>query len=249
MLTDRQTQLLDFVIREYVRTAEPVGSALVCEKGDFSVSPATIRNEMNELEAQGYLAQPHTSAGRIPTDKAYRLFVNTMLAEGRYGVDPRHKRRIDSALSAAGDSPHELNKNAAQIIADLSDSLVITNVADSGNFYKTGLSSLFEFPEFRQVRRVLGLTDFFDHFDELFDRIQEAFFRELDEGAGFRISIGRENPFRNIQDETVIVAQYRLPGRYEGSMTIIGPIRMDYRKNIGLVSYTAEALNKRANHE
>lgn len=81
MLTERQSRILDFVVSEYVDTAEPVGSQFIGRKYQIGVSPATIRNEMAELEAQGYLSQPHTSSGRVPTDKGYRFYVEWLMRE------------------------------------------------------------------------------------------------------------------------------------------------------------------------
>ena len=79
MISKRQEKLLDFVVREYVRTAKPIGSALVADKSHLHFSPATIRNEMNDLESQGFLVQLHTSGGRVPTDKAYMYYVNLLI--------------------------------------------------------------------------------------------------------------------------------------------------------------------------
>ncbi len=243
MLSERQEQLLDFIVREYVKTAEPVGSALVCEKSDLDVSPATIRSEMNDLEAQGYLAQPHTSAGRVPTDKAYRLVVNNLLESRQYDADPRAKRRINEAVAEAGSDPREISRHAAHVLQELSDNLVIANMEDSNDFYKVGLSSLMEFPEFREFERVFQLTSFFDQFDRMFEQFQRQFFGDTASAKDFRIMIGHENPMRNIRDETMIVVRHRLPGGNIGTLTIIGPTRMDYRKNIGLAQYTSDVLN------
>lgn len=241
MLSNRQKQLLDFIVREYVKTAEPVGSALVSEKADFDVSPATIRNEMQTLENEGYLMQPHTSAGRVPTDKAYRHFVNHLLEHEQYDVDTRHKRKIDEAIADAGRNPKEMNRNAAQVLQELSDNLVIANLERSNDFYKIGLSSLMEFPEFREFERTFHLMNFFDQFDQMFERLERELFSGQDI-QNFNILIGRENPMRNIKEETMIIVRHRLPGGNIGTLTIIGPTRMDYRKNIGLAQYTSEAL-------
>ena len=78
MLDDRKLAILRAVVETYIETAEPVGSALAGEAADLGVSSATIRNELSQLDQQGYLTQPHTSAGRIPTDKAYRAFVDDL---------------------------------------------------------------------------------------------------------------------------------------------------------------------------
>ncbi len=247
MLSQRQAQLLDFMVREYVKSAEPVGSALVCSHSDLAVSPATIRNEMQELEELGYLAQPHTSAGRIPTDRAYRWFVNNLLASGHYDAEPKAKRHIEETLTASDREPHAINKAAAQVLHELSDNLVIANIEESDDFYKTGLSGLMEFPEFREMRAAFPIMSFFDQFDRMFNELEQQFFGGMGRAHGLNVFIGRENQAHEIQNEAIICARYRLPGRHIGSLTMIGPIRMDYRKNLGLISYVTDVLNHIAN--
>ena len=78
MLDDRKLAVLRAIVEDYVATEEPVGSKALVERHALGVSPATIRNDMAALEDEGYIAQPHTSAGRIPTDKGYRLFVDRL---------------------------------------------------------------------------------------------------------------------------------------------------------------------------
>ena len=78
-ISDRKKKILTAVIDEYIATAEPVGSKSIVESGVLDLSSATIRNEMAELTAMGFLEQPHTSAGRVPSDKAYRLYVDQMM--------------------------------------------------------------------------------------------------------------------------------------------------------------------------
>ena len=95
MPTGRQIKLLDFIIREHVKTAKPVGSVLIAKKAGFKVSSATLRNEMGALEKAGYLAQLHTSGGRVPTDKAYRYYVNSLLeTKKNLNLETGHKNKI-----------------------------------------------------------------------------------------------------------------------------------------------------------
>ena len=99
-VSKRQNTLLDFIICEYVKTAKPIPSALVCKKSRLRVSPATIRNEMNYLEENGYLEQRHTSGGRVPTDKAYRYYVNQLLSQPhQLEVKPQDKKILPELLS------------------------------------------------------------------------------------------------------------------------------------------------------
>ena len=82
-LTERKLKILQAIISDYVKTAEPVGSRTLSKKYDLGISPATIRNEMADLEEMGYLTHPHTSAGRVPSDMAYRLYVNALMEKKR----------------------------------------------------------------------------------------------------------------------------------------------------------------------
>src|SRR3954452_13790177 len=93
MLDDRKAAVLRAVVREYIETAQPVGSAHVARATDLGVSPATVRNEMAALEREGYLAQPHTSAGRVPTDQGYRFFVDQLTGPGALPAPQRQQVR------------------------------------------------------------------------------------------------------------------------------------------------------------
>jgi len=251
MITSRQEALLASIIREYIGTAEPVSSKFLEKMGFFGLSSATIRAEMNELERLEYLAQLHTSGGRIPTDRAYRFFVDNLMDEA--GLEPAAdcKRKIKRAFYEMGSDPREINKTVAQLLSELSDNLVITGVPEQADFFKVGLSSLFEFPEFREFGKAIRLTSFFDGFEEMFDRLEKEFWGGStpfagDNGEDIKVFIGRENPVRSIRDETVMLAKYDLPHNFRGSLTLVGPTRMDYGKNIGLIRYTTEELNKLA---
>jgi len=81
MLSDRQEKILHSLIREYIDSAEPISSDLLKKRGSLNVSPATIRNELQELTELGYIMQPHTSAGRVPTEKGYKFFVEIIFEQ------------------------------------------------------------------------------------------------------------------------------------------------------------------------
>lgn len=243
MLINRLEKLLNFIIKEYVKTAKPIGSALVAKRSGFDLSPATLRNEMNELEKAGYLSQLHTSGGRVPTDKAYRYFVNNLIQDEDFELAANEKRKINTAVNSTED-PRRLNKNIARVLSDLSDSVIITKILDESDFYKVGLASLVEFPEFREMERIFEMANLFDRFESMFSRIEKYFFSQLEDE--FNILIGSENPLNHIRNETMILAKYSLPDGLRGSLTMIGPTRMDYERNIGLIKYAAEELNKMA---
>jgi len=245
--TDRQVKLLDFIIREHVKTAKPVGSALIAKKAGFKLSPATLRSEMGELEKAGYLAQLHTSGGRVPTDKAYRYYVNSLL-ENDVGLDlkAKDKNKIRQAFDDMPPDPREINKVVARVLSNLSENLVITGISQDEDFFKKGLVSLFENPEFKEFGEAFQLARFFEEFEGMFQLIEREFFNTLGtpHGVPVQIMIGKESPFRQIQHETVMCAKYGLPDNCVGSLTLVGPTRMDYEKNIALIKFMTEELNK-----
>jgi heat-inducible transcriptional repressor len=116
-LSKRQLQILQAVIDDYVQNAEPVGSRSISKKCGLGVSPATIRNEMADLEEMGYLTHPHTSAGRIPSDKGYRLYVNNLMR--KKSLTPKEKRAISDRLSASRDEFDATIKHAAELLSEI----------------------------------------------------------------------------------------------------------------------------------
>jgi heat-inducible transcriptional repressor len=123
-LTERERRVLEAVVRIYVETAEPAGSRNVVRQFDLGVSPATVRNTMSDLEEKGYLFHPHASAGRIPTDLAYRVFVNHFMQPS--GLTELEKQRIASELDGVGTSAVErLVRQATRALGLLSQELGI----------------------------------------------------------------------------------------------------------------------------
>ena len=238
MISNRQEKLLDFLVREYVRTAKPVSSALAADKSHLHLSSATIRNEMNDLEHQGFLLHLHTSGGRVPTDKAYRHFVDSLLKNDiSLDLGAEYKNKIRQALIGVSSDPREINQVVARVLSNLSENLVITGISNDEDFFKKGLAGLFEHPEFRETNKIFQLANFFEEFEGMFKFIEREFFNTLGmpRGVPVQVLIGGESPFKQIQHETVMCAKYSLPGDCVGSLTLVGPTRMDYEKNISLI--------------
>lgn len=115
-LDTRKFMILQAIIDDYIMTAMPVGSRTISRKSGVGYSPATIRNEMSDLEELGYLAQPHTSAGRIPSNKAYRLYVDRLLR--LEGISEEEKMRIDRYMHSRSQQVEELIRAAANVLSD-----------------------------------------------------------------------------------------------------------------------------------
>jgi transcriptional regulator of heat shock response len=213
-LDPRKEELLNALVREYVRTAEPIGSLHLAEKAGLDVSPATVRNELAELEQAGFLGQPHTSAGRIPTELAYRYFIEH-LANSK----PTQAKMKQDSQHAVADESHEQLKAAARMLAAQASECVFVSV--DGDVYITGLSNLFAKPELSVHRMALEMGT-------VLDRL-EGMIQTLAASDSPRALIGSENP---LYHEGGMVYSSHGPRMRIG---FFGPMRMDYERTIGLL--------------
>lgn len=231
-MNERQQNLLQIIIVAYIKTAEPVSSKFISAAGNFDLSSATIRNEMAELEEQGYIFHPHTSAGRVPTEKGYRFFVENFI--GDFGLAKRSKDCLDKAFKPIKRFEPQAIKELAKEMAQLADNAVFIVFANN-DFYYTGLSNLFSQPEFVEHRLVARLSQVIDHLDTAINKLYQNIDSEV------KIAIGRQNIFA--RDCSAVFGRYQC-GQTSGILGIIGPLRMDYKNNAGLVSYGQRLINK-----
>ncbi len=217
----RKEQLLAAVVREHAKSAEPVASEAMKEKAGLDVSGATIRNEMLALEKAGYLRQPHTSAGRVPTEMGYRYYVAHCLET------PNVKEEVDEMQETVSAAPeHETRmKHLARELASEMREGVFVRFAPQSSYY-TGLSYLFEQPEFESVDFVRHMGDIVDNLD----RIVAELFEEA--APGVQVYVGSENPF-GAQCGTVLLRP--ASGQSMTMMGVLGPMRMDYDRAIGMM--------------
>ncbi|GFN30311.1 heat-inducible transcriptional repressor HrcA [Paenibacillus xylaniclasticus] len=131
MLTDRQRMILNAIVDDYIRSAEPVGSRSISKRGDVGFSPATIRNEMSDLEELGFLEQPHTSAGRIPSIKGYRYYVDHLVKPG--GIQPKEAASFRSFFAERITEMEQVMQQAATILASMTNYTSIALGPDSIN--------------------------------------------------------------------------------------------------------------------
>lgn len=224
MISDRKRFLLETIIKEYVKTATPVSSGILVEKYKLDISPATVRNEMMELEEEGYIYQPHTSSGRIPTEAAYELFI-AAFKEAKKKKDLRETE--EKTLEQLFKRDEAAYKATAKAIAELSSAAVFW-AFHKNDLYYTGLSNLFSQPEFRQVNAVCDVSGVIDRLEDIIDEV----FEDLEEGE--QILIGSKNPFGNFLSAVIVKYKYN---NQSGVLGILGPMRMDYEKNLALVEF------------
>lgn len=225
-ISSRQELILLTLIKEHIKTAQAVSSGFLVDKYDLGISSATARNEMAELESLGYIFQPYTSAGRIPTEKAYNFYVRNHL---RQVVGKKIKFKELENISV--DSEDNL-KQIAKVLADISKNAVFW-AFHKNNLYYTGVANLFIQPEFRSGEVVYDIS-------VVIDRMEEIIADQFDRFAwGENVFIGSDNPFGNFL--SMVLLKYRRHNQ-TGVLGLLGPLRMDYEKNINLINYLKNKL-------
>lgn len=229
-MTERQSRLLAAIIEQYAEVASPVGSSLLAKV--FKVSSATIRSEMAELERMGYIAQPHTSAGRVPTDKGYRFYVNHLVEQAH---DAPAERRAERALTArveGGGLPERTIRNAVDTLVELTHNLGIATIGDQ--LYMAGLGNLFGQPEFVDAGHVQQVARLLDNL--------EPWLREAAPNEPLSVYIGAENPIGRSAQCSLIISKFRSPYSDKSYVGVLGPTRQSYREVMQLVEHTGRTL-------
>lgn len=239
MLTLRQEKILEGVVKEYTRTAQSVGSRNLLARYNFKVSPATIRSEMSELERMGYLYHPHTSAGRIPTDKGYRFFVASLMKDKE--LSRKDQLLLQEELWKLKAKSNRMARTAAKMLSVLSHSLAISGVVEEEEYFQSGIKELLSQPEFTDIDEICRTVEVLDYLDKNIANLLD----ELKQGE-VKALIGNENPLFKSEQCSIVVARCRLPEGETGIIAIMGPKRMEYAKNISLVKYVSGLLEGRS---
>lgn len=230
-MTERQQQILSSIIEQYAEVASPVGSSLLAKV--FGVSSATIRAEMAELEKHGYITQPHTSAGRIPTDKGYRLYVNNLSQEKETTPAVRAERALTARVSSGG-MPERTIRNAVDTLVELTHNLGLATIGNQ--LYMSGLSNLFGQPEFMQRGQVQQVAQLLDNL--------EPWLREAAPNEPLSVYIGRENPIGRTAGCSLIISKFHSPYSDQSYIGVLGPTRQSYRDVMTLVRHAGEQLEE-----
>ncbi|MCR5523477.1 MAG: heat-inducible transcriptional repressor HrcA [Clostridia bacterium] len=330
-LSDRKKKILSSVIELYIKTGEPVGSKGLISYTGMTVSSATVRNEMNELDSLGFLEQPHTSAGRVPTQQGYRYYLDHLMKEK--SIDDVTKRIIDAGISPAVGDPERLVERARDLMVDLTKYACISTapigeetllrrielvpvgphtlmmvLLTSNGILKSRLCRLDEIniqllEKFRNIsdsffigkavgdinlaslqtiafsvgddyfsilplmaavselagstadsRMVLGgtsnllsLKDYGNNAVSVLDFLnkKEPFSQVIKSSKGnLDVHIGTENRFKQLKDSSVIVSKYSVNGDTSGSISIVGPTRMNYETIIPSIRYLSDLVGE-----
>jgi len=235
-MTERQREILAAIIEQHAEIAAPVGSIMLAKL--FGVSSATIRSEMARLEEMGYIEQPHTSAGRIPTDAGYRFYVNSLnethANETQQALPDRSTKAIEARVSTHSKHADRAIRSAVDSLVDLTQNLGIATIGDE--LYMSGIGNLFSQPEFLQSHHVQAVARLLDNL--------EPWLREAAPNEPLNVYIGSENPIGKASGSTLIISRFRSPYSDHSYIGVLGPTRQSYDKVMRLVRQTGAMLEE-----
>lgn len=222
---DRRLEVLKAIVKHFVETAEPVGSNTILVSYNFHVSPATIRNDMATLEKEGLIYQPHTSAGRVPTDLGYRLYVEELQdyeqakKEAKLAIEQGQK---DMQMKKVKEKIYDI----VALLSHVTQVASFATVPDNPRTFYIGLSNIIRQPEFiADANRASQVIEVFEKNDRFLNIL-----KQLDADETIKFFIGKENLLPEIQSCTLMVTTIK----YMGHQSIIGllaPTRTNYAFN------------------
>jgi len=230
----RQAEVLSLIVRHYVETAEPVGSRYIAKQ--LGLSSATIRNVMSDLEESGYITHPHTSAGRTPTDKGYRYYIESLMRVKN--VNEAAARSIKDEYAHSRRSLEDVLERTSHLISNLTNYVGVALLSEYHKLYLDGASHIVEQPEFKDLNKLYHMLKCLEEKSDIVDLLSN------DSGSGqLTIYIGKENQSNSLSECSIVTRGYKVRGKVSGRVGVIGPKRMVYEKVIPTVEYLADAVS------
>jgi len=233
--SQRKDRVLGIVVAQYIRTVNPVSSAFIVHEYHLDLSPATIRNILAELEEQGYLTHPHTSAGRIPTQMGYRYYVDHLMQEIQLLEEEKERIKMEYHRSVL--ELEALLEKTSQVISDMTHYTSIISVDGvSDKIFCRGTSLVVSHPEFQEIAKIRHILQALEEKE----RILEVVNRDLEKKI--QIYIGHETACSAIDGCSLAVARYQKENGPSGRLALLGPTRMDYEKVVSTLEYVSEFM-------
>ncbi|MBP6085356.1 hypothetical protein KA517_03915 [Candidatus Gracilibacteria bacterium] len=242
-MDDRKITILKAIIETFIRQGGPVGSQFILEAFELPVSPATIRNDMMQLEKEGLIYQPHTSAGRVPTEQGLRYFVDQMMGEPIIHIPKEHLNKLLQVQQMAAQIENEKVERSiytsVSILSKLTNEVSFATLPWLGETYYLGLANALKKPEFADSARfstVVEVLEDQDNFLQLLERLNLT--------HNITVLIGKENILEAIRGCSLLATHYRINEHYQGSIGILGATRMNYQHNVASLHAIRDDLEK-----
>ncbi|MDD5382142.1 MAG: heat-inducible transcriptional repressor HrcA [Candidatus Margulisbacteria bacterium] len=237
-LDERKKRILEAIVRDYLHTAEPVGSRTIWRSYMPDLSPATIRNEMADLEAMGFIVQPHTSAGRIPTDIGYRFYVDHLMKNRQLTV--KEEELINEGLKTVHNDVEDALHQTLKLLSHLLEyASVVATLNNRTRVYSSGFSHMLKQPEFSDINFTRHVMEIVEEEDLMAEMV-----REYTTEKGVTIRIGSENKFKEVKNCSVVMSSYEMKDTASGGIGVIGPTRMSYARVASILETISRRLDK-----
>lgn len=240
-ILERKDEILRITIEQYIATVTPVSSARVAKESTLDLSSATVRNILAELEEEGYLTHPHTSAGRIPTQRGYRYYVDNLINEIQ--LLEAEKRRIKEEYKRETLEAEALLEKTSKVLSNMTHYTSIVSVDGWGQkLYCGGTSFIMGYLDYQDVNRdimkVKNILSALDEKKQLLEVINRSLEKKID------ILIGREMECSDIDGCSLVVSRYKSRQGPSGRIAILGPTRMDYNRVISTLDYFSDLMGE-----
>jgi len=231
----RRKAVLSSAINFYIREAEPVASGDL--SAEFDLSPATIRNIFAELEEAGYLTHPHTSAGRMPTDKGYRYYVDFLLSQ--LELIEEEKARIFGAYERGSETLDAVLEKTSDLLSEVTHCAGIAALPDMDErFVYRGVRYIIEQPEFQDASSIRFLIRLIEEKRLLLEIIRKHNSRKV------AVYIGEELGCEGTENCAILISSYNVKEQPVGRLAVLGPRRMEYSHVIPALEYVSEVLSE-----
>ncbi|MBI4308834.1 MAG: hypothetical protein HY591_00730 [Candidatus Omnitrophica bacterium] len=233
---ERKERILAIVVSQYIRMVSPVGSQFIAEEYKLDISSATVRNILAELEEEGYLTHPHTSAGRVPTSRGYRYYVDHLMDEIQ--LLEEEKRCIEAECKRYRYQLELLMERTSQALSDLTHYTTIISVDGwESKIILKGTSYVVGYPEQTDILKIQAILRILDEKGRLLELINRDIHKRIE------IYIGHEMALKEMDSCSMAVSAFDKDG-VSGRIAVLGPVRMQYDRVVSALEYVAALLSK-----
>ena len=233
----RKDRILAIVIGRYIKTVSPVGSQYITEEHNLDVSPATVRNILADLEEEGYLTHPHTSAGRMPTQQGYRYYVDHLMNEIQ--LLEEEKRKISQEYKRHVLQLEDLMEKTSQVISELTHytSIVSIDDGDGTKIICKGTDYVVGYPENTDILKIQAILRILEEKERLMELINRSLEKKI------KIYIGHEMALKDMESCSLAISHFEKDGM-KGRIAVLGPTRMQYDRVVSTLEYISQILSR-----
>lgn len=234
-MNDRHAQLLCGLVAEYIRQGNPVSSAYLTQSLGLLVSSATVRSILRDLEEEGYIHQPHTSAGRVPTDKGYRYYVNSLVARD---INKRQKEQVVQRYQELKEEYGKPSRASAKLLSEMAHALAVTGWMRARDIHEAGLAEVLNQGTDEGSQAIREISVLLENVDRYLAQAVQ------NDESNTTVYIGSENPMFDAMHTSSLIRIITLPNNEQVVLLLIGPKRMSYQKNVSLLESVASIISE-----